>query len=864
MSQIDDIQKRLTDMFAAPLAEACVRRVVFWMDERHEFESDVDGLSLPNVGVIKLTGRNNFAAKRQLLLDDSTRNFLVYDPLTHDDPSGDWLLDIKLMSQEFHADKASMYIDELELPKTAEMRAAVRENLKFFENRDRRNALRKLRPTYDTPKQLILGIVAALAGASRYKAEDIVISVLVAGIDTEDNKPLAEMAKFGLADEFWGIIREFVGAKIDDHGKSLEALVKHLFVSTLVHAIGADPLGGLESWFDESRASRCASVVSEWLTRDDDAIFDLMRRTEHELSLTIRFDEMDIDTVMRAGVLPGAHESALRRIFAEAASHNVRPDMILRATDAARTSRWHSRFSGYYECARRIAEMSIFEAEHADGYHMSSPAEVFKFYMSSAYKMDAAYRKFYFEFGRISSDCFAKLDDELKNAANRYVEPTYKDRFLKEINSCWCSAAREELASVGWIDGMPRARDFYRKYPGADRSAHSYVIVSDALRYEVAAEICGRLAAENMGTVALDGVQSIFPSITKFGMAALLPGEKISINENCDVMVDGKPMTSSADRAKVLAATEPESAVIKFKDLKPMTQDEKRSATRGKKIVYIYHNTIDAVGDKAETEDKVFAACEDTVRELVDLVKMIVNQMNGTNVFITADHGFLYTYKPLDESDKLGSGMIEGEILEQGRRYVIASADADAPNMAAVCMDSIESDRPIKGFAPLETIRIKKQGGGDRYVHGGISLQEIVVPVISFKRVRRENKNYVEMESPGIDLLAPRTKKITNTFFSLKFLQKKPVGGSVQPCTYTICMKNEAGEQVTVDSKKLIADRTSESPNDRTFDINFDLKAGKYDKKDKFTLIISSEKDTEQKIDFIIDIVMGDDFGFDL
>ena len=58
-------------------------------------------------------------------------------------------------------------------------------------------------------------------------------------------------------------------------------------------------------------------------------------------------------------------------------------------------------------------------------------------------------------------------------------------------------------------------------------------------------------------------------------------------------------------------------------------------------VLYVYHNRIDATGDKAGTERQVFEAVEETLRELVDLVKRLTNA-NATNILITADHGFLF------------------------------------------------------------------------------------------------------------------------------------------------------------------------------------------------------------------------------
>ena len=97
--------------------------------------------------------------------------------------------------------------------------------------------------------------------------------------------------------------------------------------------------------------------------------------------------------------------------------------------------------------------------------------------------------------------------------------------------------------------------------------------------------------------------------------------------------------------------------------------------------------------------------------ELKNLVRIIVNTMNGTNVLITADHGFLYSYKPLDESDKAEKSLAYGNIVELDRRYIIADGDTDSDYLLKLPMNTWNSNH--SGFAPRDAIRIKKQGGGE-------------------------------------------------------------------------------------------------------------------------------------------------------
>ena len=72
----------------------------------------------------------------------------------------------------------------------------------------------------------------------------------------------------------------------------------------------------------------------------------------------------------------------------------------------------------------------------------------------------------------------------------------------------------------------------------------------------------------------------------------------------------------------------------------------------GKRLVYIYHDEIDARGDKASTEGDTFDAARKTIQEISQLVRYVVNNLNGNYVVITADHGFLFTETAPNEPEK--------------------------------------------------------------------------------------------------------------------------------------------------------------------------------------------------------------------
>ena len=172
-------------------------------------------------------------------------------------------------------------------------------------------------------------------------------------------------------------------------------------------------------------------------------------------------------------------------------------------------------------------------------------------------------------------------------------------------------------------------------------------------------------------------------------------------------------------------------------------------------------------------------------------------------------------------------------------------------------------------FAPRENIRIKMKGGGLNFVHGGISLQEMVVPVIEYHFLRNQSKEYKRNKSmydtKPVDIsLLSANRKISNMIFSLNFYQKEAVGGNREAATYQLYFTDSAGKAIS-DVQKIIADKTSDNGQDRTFRCSFNLKSLKYDNKEIYYLVIADENGLQivQREEFQIDIAFAvDEFDF--
>ena len=180
----------------------------------------------------------------------------------------------------------------------------------------------------------------------------------------------------------------------------------------------------------------------------------------------------------------------------------------------------------------------------------------------------------------------------------------------------------------------------------------------------------------------------------------------------------------------------------------------------------------------------------------------------------------------------------------------------------------LEDKTPYSGFAPRDNIRIKMKGSGLNFVHGGISLQEMVVPVIEYHFLRNQYKEYTKHKSkydtkPVEISLLSANRKISNMIFSLSFYQKEAVGGNREAATYQLYFTDSVGKTVS-DIQTIIADKTTENGQERTFRCNFNLKSQEYSNTEIYYLLIADENGLEvQREEFQIDIAFAlDGFSF--
>lgn len=486
----DKIIQELNQRFSEPLPEFYKRRIVFWYDEDGEFRERLDEVVLNNAKLVALTGTNNFAVKKLLAVDDTTNNYLVYCPLSYEKPEDNWLLDIEMYSEEFRADLISIWMDELGIPSTPAMRKQVKEYRKYFNAKARRDKIAGQSKAPTVPAQLHMAVMGALGGLKDVAPAAILKEVLKAGLDINTNYLYREFVNYGADKAFWSMVKQ--GSGYDAEQKDIAQLATHLLLTAATRTMRLEYLAGLDGWISSPHQAFCYDFVSDWMhSVDQEQLAEIAKTVEDELKLPQRFMKLEVSDLVDTELFPCLDEVILIKLMTEISDHIIDVDVIKRTVEKRRTTVGYAQFKDYYEGILQVANMQAFYKEHTTGFHSAEAKKVWKEYTSEYYVMDTYYRLFHKSYGESLKSYNSDLHDLFGNVMEK-VEGLYKNWFLGQLGGNWSSVCSDELAEYGRILEVPQQTEFYRsRIQNAD--SRVFVVISDALRYEVAAFLAEQL-----------------------------------------------------------------------------------------------------------------------------------------------------------------------------------------------------------------------------------------------------------------------------------------------------------------------------------------------------------------------------------
>ncbi|MCR5448187.1 MAG: BREX-1 system phosphatase PglZ type A, partial [Solobacterium sp.] len=713
--------------------------------------------------------------------------------------------------KEFFADRASLLC--LDLGIGEKYRPTIQKYISFFNNKVRTQAFYDLELDGYTTDAIEIAMMSVLCKNNVASFEEVTRCIL-SEVEFENNKYLAEFAKYGLDEAFWRQCDTQFG--YSDPEPILEKLVMNLFVTYTQKTVHAELPQAWQPYVTYKPGNVMAFVdnlMNSLVCGEEfDQLSEIMYRT---LGADKVLRDLPVESLLDCSTFSGIDRILIEWIIGRLEAEDIDAKLNGESIQEVCQNRRKKHFGGQYKmeyCALEDAWQLlhpglITPAEHAD--------QIAKNYVSRDYLADRYYRLFYEAYDQIE-------DTEPYEKLRQLIENIYTNDYLNKLIPAWGKAYVADEANTRLTNQL----DFYDEFI-RPRKERTVVIISDALRYEVGQELFEKLQADEKCEAKISAMTSVLPSITSYGMAALLPHLSVKMDDDYTVLCDNEQCGNLKQREMILQKASPNSRCVQFDEIRMLKKEEMREITSGRDVIYVYHNQIDARGDKPASENEVFVACEEAVNEIMALIRRITGNGNTYHFIVTADHGFIYKRDKLQESDKISG------IPNAGKRYAIVQNACNVEGTVSVPMKLYSKNVTDNRFVcvPLGSDLIKAPGSGLNYVHGGCSPQEMIVPVIEV----RTEKSKVSVSNAQITLVS-LVNKITNLSINLDFLQSEAVSDTVKATSYRLYFADQNGNKIS-NEHIYQADKRDEEATKRVFRLKFTFKNQTYDKTKKYYLI---------------------------
>lgn len=395
------------------------------------------------------------------------------------------------------------------------------------------------------------------------------------------------------------------------------------------------------------------------------------------------------------------------------------------------------------------------------------------------------------------------------NEVKRQMDQDYS-KLSNVLNLEWLECVKEKGEYFDTLS-IGRQEDIYKDESTTDSQV---VVISDALRYEVAAELMQQLANKTTDhKLELKVRRAMLPTETKFCKNAILPHRTLEL-QGTEMSVDSVVLTTLEQRTTHLRKYREKSICISYEELMNGAVQSKRDIFKQYPLVYVYHDTIDRASH-SQSPFEVIAACRKAIEELAVLIPRILASWNVTNLIVTSDHGFIYNDQTFEEKDKHS---INDTCIEKKTRYFLTTNKVAEEGIMKFPLDKVSSitcNEPTYIAVPAGTNRLAVPGGYN-FAHGGATLQEMLIPVIIGHKGKLQ-----KTEKVGVSLMSHNLQMVSSRL-KFQIIQSEAVSLSVMKREVTCCVYN-GDEPVTEEKKVTLNSPDSANLNNRVFDMALTL-----------------------------------------
>jgi uncharacterized protein (TIGR02687 family) len=816
-------------------------RILLWYDSEQAFTEEFESLELENVQKFEVKG-NEFETKVTVLHKQPDTKFLLYIPCEKPADEENWLLDIELAHHVYHTDQEALYLQEVGLG--YHYKEWIHSHIEFFKNKERVASFKDIAQEEDGDRTLSLKLLQVVFNTDTLSLNHFLREYTSALVHKNKEALERELNRFNLTELFWQEVERTYGYQQESpsiYDFLIEAFQKNFTPTTDKASVNKETGVLLSEWKDTLSFQEDYKAIS--------------RRIQDDLQIEEILNDVSIEEINRDDVFELIDQRVLSELIRgvlDGSTDRKRLEQIIKQRES---KYWFERYQHFYHALRVGFNLLEFVKENEE-IAIPSFEEGFELYTGKWYQVDQDYRVFIEQYR-------ATNQNNVLNPLYQAVNKAYSNNWLLNIGDVWQKKVEEQQ---DWKSTHKAQRKFfdYQVKPYIEDKTRVFVIISDALRYECGVDVHQRILKENRFESELDYQIGSLPSYTQLGMASLLPNTTLEISGQKDeVLLDGKSTKGTSAREKILKKNSGvEATTVLAEDLMKMASrsEEARSLVTNHDVIYVYHNRIDKLGDDKSSEEKVIEAAREEVEFLMELVRKISN-MGGYHMLITADHGFIYQHDELEESD-FADAELEGEVIKKSRRFVIGKNLTHKDNVVKYQASDLGLEGDIEVLIPKSINRLRVQGAGSRFVHGGSTLQEVVIPVLKVKKLREDN-----VRKTNVDLLNKRSNKITTNIQRVNLYQIDPVGDNLLPRTLKIQFKSEGGE-ILSDVFNYTFDSDSKSAKDREVEHRFQISSKASEEYKNQTIYLYLEEQVEgsnkwveyDKYPFTVNISFANDF----
>lgn len=832
---IEEIQNKVIEYFQ----RSPKLRVLFFFDEHQEFKSIVEQYNDPNIKLVQWEN-NPFSLKVQLTTELKNEKVLLYlamkQPTNQEEYQEFPLMGLLVANKALELDDTGAFIEDYGLGR--HQKSLVDKYMSELKYSGVQEVCKPILKSEKLTEELLQqGILSAVLKFNQIQTWLVLIFRLSALVlnEKEYKRVFNKVNGLNMVQHILKQVSKLVDVNVNDLSintlKTIAQALRYNQITQNIQEVStSDPYQSLKTRDQEKIIQLNQLLFSiesdRYLSKQLDELFKVVDEDIQGEKITEAYDVNQEFAVYSEAMLWSVIAKSIKHLF-------TNPKDVFKQLEKLSLQDLSENVATVLSFLTQSAKL-VSRIELVDSYLLNNPEEYINWYTNDGFVIDQTFRR-----------CISnrkKIDDtEVPSQINLdAIITTVNDQYethTDKLNREWLKCLSEKDFKYSDVN-HPKQYDFFEKeIEHIDQKV--VVIISDALRYEAGKELLAEMHGDPKNTAEMRSMLASMPSKTNIGMAQLLPGSDYVFNEG-DVTIDGNSSSGTDNRKNILLNKKEESLAIQFSTCDGMKEKEAREIFRNK-LVYVYHDVIDSTGDKKASEKRTFNAVKDAIAELKKFVKMLHSSYAVAKVFITSDHGFLYSDSSIEDRN-LEKIPDVNTVLSHNRYFITKNEMEHDLGYSFPLANTTKFSDDVFVTIPSSTNRYRKQGVGHQFVHGGGSLQEVVIPLIESSRKLEKVVNSVMPQ-----LVSNQNLRVVSNVLRFNVLQKEPISRNIKERTLSIGLYDDL-LLVSNEEVKLL-NFTSDSPSERMVKVELVLSPSAANK----SFLKLKVFDVEDKLNALID-----------